>query len=88
MAKKKKASYRKPARVMRSRRPRPRPRPVWLRLGPPEWLQNSPGLWIQVTFVRSLGRTVQIRVGQKGSKARSTVSLALSRVKKRLKKSR
>jgi hypothetical protein len=70
----------------RKPRPRPRPRPVWLRLGPPTWLQNSPGVWIQVTFVRQIGRTVQVRVKQKGARKPSTVSLALSNTKKRLKR--
>jgi hypothetical protein len=57
-----------------------------MQLGPPTWLQNSPGVWIQVTFVRQVGRTVQLSVKQKGATKASTVSLALSRAQKRLKK--
>lgn len=72
----------------RSRKPRPRPRPVWLRLGPPTWLQNNPPIWIRVIFVRSIGKTVQMRIQQKGAKKPTTISLALSRTKKRLKKGR
>jgi hypothetical protein len=86
---KKKSPGKRPAprRLARSRKPRPRPRPVWLRLGPPTWLQNSPPeVWLQVTFVRQIGRTVQMRVKRKGAKKASTVSFALSRTQKRLKK--
>jgi hypothetical protein len=88
LAIKKKSGGKRPTgkSLARSRKPRPRPRPVWLRLGPPTWLQNSPGVWIQVTFVRQVGRTVQMRVKQKGAKEASTVSLALSRTQKRLKR--
>jgi hypothetical protein len=73
--------------LARSRRPRPRPRPVWLRLGPPTWLQNNP-VWIRVIFVRSIGKTVQMRIQQKGVKKPMTISMALSRTKQRIKKSR
>ncbi len=88
MAIKKKSHGKRPSgkNVARSRKPRPRPRPVWMQLGPPTWLQNSPGVWIQVTFVRQVGRTVQLSVKQKGATKASTVSLALSRAQKRLKK--
>lgn len=91
MRKKKKKSPggRRPKRpsVARNRRPRPRPRPVWLRLGPPTWLQNNP-VWIRVIFVRSIGKTVQMRIQQKGVKKPMTISMALSRTKQRIKKSR
>ena len=90
MATRKKKSYGKRPTgksLARKRKPRPRPRPVWLRLGPPTWLQNNPpGVWIQVTFVRQIGRVVRMRVKQKGAKKASTVSFALSRTQKRLKK--
>jgi len=90
MRKKKKSSGgKRPKRpsVARNRRPRPRPRPVWLRLGPPTWLQNNP-VWIRVIFVRSIGKTVQMRIQQKGVKKPMTISMALSRTKQRIKKSR
>ena len=73
--------------VVARRRPPPRPRPVWLRLGPPTWLQNNP-VWIRVIFVRSIGKTVQMRIQQKGVKKPMTISMALSRTKQRIKKSR
>ena len=85
--KKKTAGGKRPTRrgAARIRRPRPRPRPVWLRLGPPTWLQNNP-VWIRVIFVRSIGKTVQMRIQQKGVKKPMTISMALSRTKRRLKK--
>lgn len=86
--KKKSPSGKRPKGASLARKRRPRPRPVWLRLGPPTWLQNNPPVWIRVIFVRSIGKTVQMRIQQKGAKKPTTISLALSRTKKRLKKSR
>jgi hypothetical protein len=86
--KKKSPGGKRPKGASLARKRRPRPRPVWLRLGPPTWLQNNPPVWIRVIFVRSIGKTVQMRIQQKGAKKPTTISLALSRTKKRLKKSR
>jgi hypothetical protein len=88
MRKKKKSPAGKRPKASSVARRRPRPRPVWLRLGPPTWLQNNPPVWIRVIFVRSIGKTVQMRIQQKGAKKPTTISLALSRTKQRLKKSR
>jgi hypothetical protein len=38
--------------------------------------------------VRSIGKTVQMRIQQKGVKKPMTISMALSRTKRRIKKSR
>jgi hypothetical protein len=86
--KKKSSGSKRRSRTSLARRRRPRPRPIWVRLGPPTWLQNNPPVWIRVIFVRSIGRTVQVRIKQKGAKKPTTISLALSRTKRRLKKSR
>jgi len=86
--KKKSPGGKRPKSGSLARRRPPRPRPIWMQLGPPTWLQNTPPIWIRVIFVRSMGKTVQMRIQQKGAKKPTTISLALSRTKKRLKKSR